>query len=578
MRRRPFLLLSTLALASGGLAFGAGAQTRLEVEARPVAVIVYPDQAAVTRRGVVELPAGDRVLILRDVPAGILPDSVNARGQGAGAVAIGSVDLRPRVEGAPDAGPRGNDLRRRIRETEDAIAELDIRLAAFGAEQSFVERLAGAAAEARPAPAGTAPAQRLADNPGGWAEARTAVREGLAAAAEGARRIRLEKRPLEERLAALQAELRAATPAPPRPGQPVAQEIAVAVSAAAPTRFEIGVTYQVRGAGWRLVYEARLDSGAGRLELRQEAAIRQSTGEDWAGVSLTLSTARPSAGVQPPALQPWRIALQSVAPATPRGDAAYRGAAGMLPPPAPAPSSAPITMAPPEQPATPPPVEATRAGATIAAAGLSVQYVIPGTADLRADGTERRVRIADHPVEVRLAGRTTPRLEPRSYLEARFNSPAREPLLPGPVALHLDGAFIGRADLALLRPGEPVTLPFGADDRVRVVYEPQEQGRRETGGFLSGRRVVRSAEGLMTVTSQHTRPIEITVLDAAPVSGDSELVVAVTADPTPTARDVEDRPGVTAWTATYAPGEARRIRFGWQATAPEGRVITGLPR
>ena len=48
------------------------------------------------------------------------------------------------------------------------------------------------------------------------------------------------------------------------------------------------------------------------------------------------------------------------------------------------------------------------------------------------------------------------------------------------------------------------------------------------------------------------------------------------ADPQPTARDVEDRPGLMEWRQIYQPNETRRIRFGFTATAPDGKDIEGL--
>lgn len=71
--------------------------------------------------------------------------------------------------------------------------------------------------------------------------------------------------------------------------------------------------------------------------------------------------------------------------------------------------------------------------------------------------------------------------------------------------------------------------------------------------------------------------MEVVVEDQVPVSGDAELVVAMQAEPPPTQRDVEDRPGVVAWRLTLAPGEERRIRFGFTVTAPRDRQIQGLP-
>ena len=171
-----------------------------------------------------------------------------------------------------------------------------------------------------------------------------------------------------------------------------------------------------------------------------------------------------------------------------------------------------------------------------------------------------------------------PRLAPRAYLQARFPNPATTPSLPGQASLYLDGVFVGRTQLGLLRPQEEVSLAFGADDRIRVTYEPQAQRRANEGSILTGRTQTRTIEALTTLRSFHPRPIEITVLDQLPVSGDADLTVAMTADPQPTTRDFEDRPGVLAWVLALPPNQDRRIRFGTTLTAPRERIITGFDR
>ena len=44
------------------------------------------------------------------------------------------------------------------------------------------------------------------------------------------------------------------------------------------------------------------------------------------------------------------------------------------------------------------------------------------------------------------------------------------------------------------------------------------------------------------------------------------------------ARDVDERPGVVAWTATYAPREERRIRFGYSISSPRDSTVYGMMR
>ncbi|MBR0672779.1 mucoidy inhibitor MuiA family protein [Neoroseomonas soli] len=558
----PTLLLAALAPHA---VLAQEAPARIALAAPPAAVTVYPDQATVTRRGAVDLPAGDSVLVLSGIPAGVLRDSVTARGRAAGAVAIGSVDLRQARfdRGAVDA--RRAALEARLREAEDAVTAFDAPLAAQAAQLRLIERLAGGfvVTQRQPAPSNE-PAPRLSADPATWRAAWDAVREGTEQASEATRRLQADRRVAEQRRDAIKAEI-AALGGPP----PGALEIAVAVQAEAPTRLELEVAYQVRGARWQPVYEVRLDSQAARIALRQEAIVTQSTGEDWPEVALTLSTARPAEAAGPPRLQPWRIAL--VDPAERERRAREQAARDALAErqtraPAPAASVAPAT-----------PREAEVVAATVQTAGFAVEYAIPGRASIGADGSERRVRIADHVAEAALSALSVPRLAPRAFLRARFAHQAPAPTLPGVASLHLDGVFVGRTALPLLRPGEETMLSFGADDRIRVAYEPQARRRAQEGSMLTGRTSTETFEAVMTFRSFHARPVEMVVEDQVPVSGDADLTVALQADPAPGTRDAEDRPGVLAWAFTLAPGQERRIRFGYTVTAPRDRQVQGLP-
>ncbi|MBR0682415.1 mucoidy inhibitor MuiA family protein [Roseomonas eburnea] len=538
------------------------APQRIEVVAPPAAVTVYPDQATVTRRGAVDLPAGDSLLVLPGIPAGVLRDSVTARGQTQGAVAIGSVELRQARfdRGAVDA--RRAALEDRLRDAESAVSAFDAPLAAQAAQLRLIERLAGGfvATQRQPTPPNE-PAPRLAADPATWRAAWDAVREGTEQATEATRRLQAERRVAEQRRDAIKAEI-AALGGPP----PGALEIAVAVRAEAATRLELEVAYQVRGARWLPVYEARLDSQAARVTLRQEAIVTQSTGEDWPDVALTLSTARPAEASGPPRLQPWRIALVDPMERERRS----RELGGR-------PSEAMMSRAAPAAPPAPATRDAEVATATVQTTGFAVEYVIPGRVSIGADGAERRLRIADLAADAALSAMAVPRLAPRAFLRARFAHAAPAPTLPGAASLHLDGVFVGRAELPLLRSGEETTLSFGADDRIRVAYEPQARRRAQEGSMLTGRTTAETFEAVMTLRSFHARPIDLVVEDQVPVSGDAELTVTVQADPMPSARGLEDRPGVVAWAFTLAPGQERRLRFGYTVTSPRDRQVQGLP-
>jgi hypothetical protein len=67
------------------------------------------------------------------------------------------------------------------------------------------------------------------------------------------------------------------------------------------------------------------------------------------------------------------------------------------------------------------------------------------------------------------------------------------------------------------------------------------------------------------------------VLDQLPVPQDERIEVELLTESTkPTKQDWEDRNGVVAWTASYAPNEERVIKFGYGVTYPEGTHVAGL--
>lgn len=572
----PFRAIFALVLVCAALrpAVAQDAPPTLLLSAAPNAVTIYPDQATVTRGGSIDLPAGDSLVVLPDIPAGLLRDSVTARGTAPAAVAIGAVEVR-QASFDPRAGDaRRAELTERLRAIDDEMAAVDVRIAAQTAQLTLIERLSASFADQqrRPPAAGEA-APRLAFDPAAWRAAWETVRDGTAEAAEATRVLRQGRRTLEMRRAQIQAEINGLRSAPAG-----TLEITVALRAETATRLDLSVSYQVPGARWQPVYEARLDSAAGRLTLRQEAIVTQRTGEDWRDVTLTLSTARPSADSRPPELQPWRIRLVDPAELArlaelQRQQAADARGGGRMP-------TRGATVATPstETAAPAPPRDVETVAAVTASAGFAVEYRIPGRASLRSDGTDRRVRIGDLAADAGLSVRTIPRIDPRAFLIVRFANPSETPTLAGQASLHLDGVFVGRTALPMLRPREEVVLSFGADDRVRVSYALQAQRRGEEGGLLTGRTRSRSTEALITIRNFHQRRMDIVVADQLPVSGEEPLVVTLNADPAPSARDVDGRPGVLTWSATYAPGEERRIRFGYTVTLPRDREVTGLER
>jgi uncharacterized protein (TIGR02231 family) len=213
--------------------------------------------------------------------------------------------------------------------------------------------------------------------------------------------------------------------------------------------------------------------------------------------------------------------------------------------------------------------------AQLVASEFAAEYRIPSSASVPSDAAPHKFSIATHELSATLAVRAVPKQTPFAHLYATVTYAGAEPLLPGQVSVFRDGAFVGTDVMDMLRPQEKEQFGFGVDDKVRVEYR-LATGEQSTGGlFTESNRIERRYR--VEVANHHARPMEITVLDALPISQDERIDVDTLSGTTrPTTEDWEDHKGVLAWTYDFKPAEERVIEFGYAVTYPEGTIVTGL--
>ena len=527
------------------------------------AVTVFPDRAAVTRRIEVDLVAGPNKVVLTDLPATLLPESVRVDGSAATAVRLGAVEVRNRFGEQTNADAEGR-LRDEIEALQDRRNALDDEIRSAQAQLDFV------AALGRDAPViATEEREEGILDPQTWEQAWAAVSAGTGDALRRIREAQQNQRAIDRELATKHQELALIAS-----GGPGAIEVGIQLEAAAAGRAELALTYQVPNASWRPLYEARLATETGEIVLTAIGEVRQHTGEDWSEVALTLSTARPALGAIVPRLEPWFIGAvenirrldSSEAPSNQvggdfRATEVDREIADEL-------KSKTEPAAAPDQP-----IDAV--AAALASGEFSAEYRVAVAAGVPADGSAQRFAIADRRMQSTLSVVSTPRFAPVGYLIATAKHEGEEPLLPGPVSVFRDGAYVGLAQIGVTRPDDELELSFGADDKVKVEYRLVNDGRSEEGLISTDRRIDRQYR--IAVANHHDQALEITVLDQIPVSQDERIEVELLKSGTkPTESEPEGRKGVLAWRYLYESGEERVIDFRYAVTAPENLPVAGF--
>ncbi|HEX2198084.1 MAG TPA: DUF4139 domain-containing protein [Burkholderiales bacterium] len=494
--------------------------------ARVTAVVLYPGSATVERAG--QVGPGNGRLEMAGLPAGF--DVRTLRVDADPGVRIGAVAVR-------DAG-RAEAMSAREAQLEAQILALRDAVAALEGEVKSAELVRDYLASLTARPSGGKP---LVVEPGAIAGVVEAMRGGAGDSYRIIHQARIKKRGIEKDLAALERDL-----ARLKSGARDVRTLTVSYSAS--RAGEVRASYQVPNAGWKPVYRAALDSSASRVELERQALVTQRTGEDWNGVRLRLSTGRPSPTqvVDP---QPWQLVVRP--PAVPAARAVAREMRDAA-----APAKAEQLQGS-EQLQTP----------------YATEFEVPGSVDLVSDGRQVTVSLARESVPVQQRIRVVPRRDTGAMVTAEAALPEGV-WIPGDLQLYRDGSYIG-STFWQPQAKERLVLPFGRDDRVQVAVH-RTQNRSGTGGII-GQRAEREIADLYTVTSRHKLPVELLVLEAAPVAVSDDISVEAAFEPQPKVRDWERRRGVVAWEQSLAPGETLKFAAGYTISYPKDAPVIGLP-
>lgn len=312
---------------------------------------------------------------------------------------------------------------------------------------------------------------------------------------------------------------------------------------------QITAVYLVPCAAWRPAYRATLRGGTVFLEV--EAVAWQRTGEQWSGVEVAFSTARPTLGTTPPRLVEDRLATRPKAAEERRHvDVALREEI----------------------------IPSSGEGGTGDAPGLpglddgGEARVLVGLAptEIPSDGLPHRLALQAFEAPATLERCCAPELGGAVVLVARFPNNTDQVLLAGPVDLIRESGFVGRAQLAFTAPGEIARLGFGSEDGLRVL-RTVEENRDEA--RLTGRKTTRTVVSLF-VSNASPSPAHVVLEERVPVSEVKDVEIGIITRECRPAPTQVSREGIARLEVDLPAGGTSRARFVWELAA--AARVTGL--
>lgn len=537
------------------LFFPQTAYADLQANSTISAVIVYPDSARITRTTTLNLAAGETKIILPGLPLQMDATSLRVSGVGSNPISLGSVQLIEQLS-SEAVQAKERQLKEEIRRWQEKRQEVADAKTRAEQQLAFI-RATGMQQTNKDNSAQGTTALPLTQWQQAWQTLETATAEAQA-------KVRAADKTLQDfdkGLAQLQEQLEQIAT-----GETSNLTASLYVKATQPSNLTLSLSYQIPAANWSPVYEAELDSSTGKLQFKTQAAIQQSTGEDWSNVNVKLSTLRPTASATLPELHSWVISLYAPPVISEASADTMRSMVANEAMPA---AAAPMPMMTQERPA----MKMLEENSTLVTGSYNAEYQVPGTLTLASGSDTRRVTLENQTLDAKLQLSSVPRLDPRAILTTEATYSGQAPLIPGSIALYRDGNFIGNSQLAELKTGELIKLAFGEDDRVKIRFQPTPEKTTQPGLLSSRKRLDYSYQ--VTIQNEHADTRSIKLYDMIPVANNSDISVTLTGD-TPSSKDVDNKKGVNTWVRELATGAKVELNYGYSISYPQDQSLSGL--
>ncbi len=560
---RPALVFSAILL----LPVLAAADTS-NVASSVTQAVVYPSGARVTRSVKVPLKEGATTIRFTGVQPNFDEGSLSVAGHGAASVRILGAGVKTEfLKESPDA---------RVKEINAAIEKLDDELAALNGENTVLEQKKQFVESVRLFNGGELPKDLVTKvpTPEELKGTMTFLEEGTAAYTIALQalniKIRAKNRDREQLTGEL-GQLQAA-------GQGHSERVLTAeMECDKAGELTLDVSYNVTQVSWYPLYDARVEFEKGKAVVSAFAVVRQTTGEDWTNVPLTLSTARPSAGGVMPELSPMFLSLQVVRNTRSERKQMNAPAMGMMA------ESATKDGLDVDETLFKRVAKQERSAVTSYAqaesSGAALIYKAAHPVVIRSDGSDVRVPLMSQTLNASFEYAATPKLSPYAYLRSSVTNGPDDQLLSGRVNAFLDGTYVGASSIPkTIAPTEAFDLYLGVDEGVVVKRELLDEKSDDTliAGIPSPTRRI-AYRFKLTVENYKPRPATVKLFDQVPVSQNEKIKVThVDASVKPDTEKYKDREGVYNWTLTLQPRDKKEIILSYTVEFPRETTVSGL--
>ncbi|MBQ9471161.1 MAG: mucoidy inhibitor MuiA family protein, partial [Bacteroidales bacterium] len=466
--------------------------TPKEVKSTPKAVTIFFNNAQVTRRAQVSLPAGETTLRFSRLSRFLTHSSVQI--QCPSGITVHSVTPQPNRLTELEPSPEEAALLQQLDAVNDKLITENTNLRIAQENITFMQENRVVAGKNQALSVATLKESAVYYN---------AQMRDLLTQEQGIHKriaeLQQQKAKLEEQIKPLKGLRRSST------------DVLVRVSTTTATTATFELSYMVSAASWSPCYDIRMNGLNQPMQIVYKANIQQNSGEDWERVALRLSSSDPQQNGNAPELHPRRLRFYEPMVRNTRLYAAKATAAPMA-----MESRAMADTDAVEE-------DAVALGAAVhpsfkvsdgAAGQTAVEFTVSQPYSIMSGGDRLTIDMLDIKIPATFEYIAIPKLNPSAFLMARITEWEQHNLLNGEANVFFENTFVGATYIDLGQ-SDTLKVSLGVDRNIGVSRE-KTRDYTDKQALGSKREVQRGWR--ITVKNNKQQRISISVYDQIPLS------------------------------------------------------------
>ncbi len=305
----------------------------------------------------------------------------------------------------------------------------------------------------------------------------------------------------------------------------------------------IEVQYLVDHVSWRPLYDISIAQATAPAQFVLNAAISQSSGENWDAVRLQLATNDPVVGMEKPELSTLYAGYYNPVP-MPKLSMAYRS----------------------DQPMAASNERSINEDVQLVQNEIALTFEISGLQTILSDNKPYTVQLKQFQLPVELSYAAVPKLSEAVYVLAKLPMDEMLAQLNAEAKIYYNNLYSGTVYIQPT-PNDSLVLTLGKDQRLSCKRTKVKEFSSKS--FFGGTKTESSKYELL-IHNGAAQSIQLKIEDQIPVSTDKEIAVVLKESG---AAQVEAEQGKLSWQLNLKPNETMKLNFSFDVSYPSNRQL-----